>query len=142
MNKIIKIRVSRRTLLFTAGSVWIFAGVNVLCVGLNAWDEVNQSFTIKLLLSFLVLIVFYFGVFRKLYFKHTKRISKKGDENCPFSFFDRRGWIIMAFMISFGITARAYHFLPSEFISVFYCGLSLAMLITGGQFVVFWHKWE
>jgi hypothetical protein len=46
-----------------------------------------------------------------------------------------KGWIIMIFMIAFGITIRAFHLLPNSFISVFYTGLSTALIITGFLFL-------
>lgn len=78
-------------------------------------------------------------VFKRLYYKHTKRIGeKKKEKNCPFSFFDVKGWIIMVFMITFGITMRSFHILPDAFISVFYTGLSLALIFTGVLFIRYW----
>lgn len=41
----------------------------------------------------------------------------------------------MIFMIAFGITIRALHLLPNSFISVFYTGLSTALIITGFLFL-------
>ena len=80
-----------------------------------------------------------FFVFKRLYYKHTKRIGeKKKEKNCPFSFFDVKGWIIMVFMITFGITMRSFHILPDAFISVFYTGLSLALIFTGVLFIRYW----
>ena len=41
----------------------------------------------------------------------------------------------MIFMITFGITIRHFHLLPNSFISVFYTGLSSALIITGLLFL-------
>ena len=71
--------------------------------------------------------------------KHTRRIEqKKETRNCPFSFFDVKSWIIMIFMISLGITIRSFHLLPERFISVFYTGLSIALILTGILFIRYW----
>ena len=40
----------------------------------------------------------------------------------------------MIFMISLGITIRSFHLLPETFISVFYTGLSIALILTGEVF--------
>ena len=64
--------------------------------------------------------------------------EKKKEKNCPFSFFDVKGWIIMVFMITFGVTMRSFQILPDAFISVFYTGLSLALIFTGVLFIRYW----
>lgn len=64
--------------------------------------------------------------------------QKRKEKNCPFSFFDVKGWIVMVFMITFGITIRSFHLLPDAFISVFYTGLSLALMSTGVLFIRYW----
>ena len=84
-------------------------------------------------------MLFFVFVFRKLYYKHTGRIERKKDgKNCPFSFFDVKGWIIMAAMIALGVAVRVYGLLPDSFISVFYTGLSLALIVTGILFIRYW----
>ena len=77
-----------------------------------------------------------------IYRKHTQRItSGKREKHCPFSFFDAKGWIVMAFMIGMGVTIRKAHLLPESFIAVFYTGLSLALIATGGRFIrLFWKR--
>lgn len=69
---------------------------------------------------------------------HQTYRRKKKEKNCPFSFFDVKGWIVMVFMITFGITMRSFHILPDAFISVFYTGLSLALMFTGVLFIRYW----
>ncbi len=55
-----------------------------------------------------------------------------------FLFFDVKSWIIMIFIISLGITIRSFHLLPDSFISVFYTGLSIALILTGILFIRYW----
>ena len=69
-----------------------------------------------------------------------ERIGQKADRNCPFSFFDVKGWLIMGFMITLGILVRKLHLLPTSFIAVFYTGLSSALILTGILFLVQWQK--
>ena len=42
---------------------------------------------------------------------------------------------MMAFMITLGIFARKFGWLPDSFIAVFYTGLSVALIITGWLFL-------
>ena len=134
-----KYGVNRQVLLITAGIVWIVAGANILRIGIVTWTDTTQGSMFKIGEATIVFLLFFVLIFKKLYYKHTRRIEQKTKEkNCPFSFFDVKGWIIMIFMISLGITIRSFHLLPDSFISVFYTGLSIALILTGGLFLRYW----
>lgn len=134
-----KYGVNRKVLLITAGIVWMAAGANILRIGIVTWLTDSQYWLFKIGEATVVFLLFFLLVFKKLYYKHTKRIEqKKKEKNCPFSFFDVKGWIVMFFMITFGITIRSFHLLPDVFISVFYTGLSLALMSTGVLFIRYW----
>lgn len=136
-----KYGVNRQALLITAGIVWIIAGANILRIGITTWLTNTQGWLFKSCEATVVFLLFFILVFRGLYYKHTRRIEqKKNEKNCPFAFFDAKGWIIMTFMIAIGITVRTFHLLPDSFISVFYTGLALALIVTGILFLVYWWK--
>ena len=126
-----KYGVNKQILLITAGAVWITAGINIL--------NNSQDWMFKIGEATVVFLLFFILIFKRLYYKHTRRIEeKKKTRNCPFSFFDVKSWIIMIFMISLGITIRSFHLLPDSFISVFYTGLSIALILTGMLFIRYW----
>ena len=126
-----KYGVNRQVLLITAGIVWIVAGANILRIGIVTWLNDSQYWLFKMGEATVVFLLFFILIFRRLYYKHTERITqKKQEKNCPFSFFDVKSWIVMIFMISLGISIRSLHLLPTSFISVFYTGLSLALIAT------------
>lgn len=134
-----KYGVNRQFLLITAGIVWIIAGTNILRIGIVTWMNSTQDWMFKIGEATVIFLLFFVFIFRKLYYKHTRRIEeKKEDKNCPFSFFDVKSWIMMAFMIALGITIRSLHLLPDNFISVFYTGLSIALILTGILFICYW----
>ena len=134
-----KYGVNRKVLLITAGIVWMTAGANILRIGIVTWLTDSQYWLFKIGEATVVFLLFFLLVFKKLYYKHTKRIEqKKKEKNCPFSFFDVKGWIVMVFMLTFGITIRSFHLLRDAFISVFYTGLSLALMSTGVLFIRYW----
>lgn len=135
-----KYGVSKKTLLITAGSMWLLAGVNILRVGLGCWINDSQYWLFKLCEATLVFLLFFGIIFHRLYRKHTRRIFQKESRNCPFSFFDIKGWVVMACMIATGILVRTLHLLPEAFIAVFYTGLSLALIGTSIRFLRFWWK--
>ena len=134
-----KYGVNRQFLLITAGIVWIIAGTNILRIGIVTWMNSTQDWMFKIGEATVIFLLFFVFIFRKHYYKHTRRIEeKKEDKNCPFSFFDVKSWIMMAFMIALGITIRSLHLLPDSFISVFYTGLSIALILTGILFIRYW----
>lgn len=127
--------VSRQTLLIIAGSIWLLAGFNILRIGVMAWSRPEHYALLRIGEAITVFLLFFYFVFRRLFYKHTRRIEQKKDRSCPFSFFDVKSWIVMIVMITFGILARSLHLFPLSFISVFYVGLSSALLITGLLFL-------
>lgn len=128
-------KVNKKTLLLIAGAVWLIAGINILRIGITTWVNTDQYWLFKIGEATIVFLLFFILVFKRLFDKHTKRIENKKEKSCPFSFFDKKGWIIMSFMITLGVTIRKYQLLPNSFISVFYTGLSLALIITGILFL-------
>lgn len=130
-----KYGVTKNTLLITAGIVWLLAGINILRIGISCWINDSHYWFFKVCEATIVFLLFFGLIFHKLYKKHTHRISQKKAKNCPFSFFDVKGWIIMAFMITIGILTRTLHLLPEAFIAVFYTGLSVALITTGTRFI-------
>lgn len=131
-----KYGVSRNFLLLTAGTVWLIAGINILRIGLVCWmADTSHAWFLKMGEASIVFLFFFGLIFQKVYHKHRLRISRKQEKNCPFSFFDRQGWLLMFFMITLGVTVRRLHLLPESFISVFYTGLSVALMATGVRFL-------
>lgn len=117
----------------------ITAGINILRIGIITWLNNSQDWMFKIGEATVVFLLFFILIFKRLYYKHTRRIDeKKKTRNCPFSFFDVKSWIIMIFMISLSITIRSFHLLPDSFISVFYTGLSIALILTGILFIRYW----
>lgn len=131
-----KYGVNKQTLLFIAGCVWVIAGSNILRIGIVSWHNNDGEWLFRIGEATAVFLLFFNLVFKRLFQKYTQRISQKEGKSCPFSFFDVKGWIIMIFMITFGITVRKFHLLPNSFISVFYTGLSTALIITGALFLI------
>ena len=115
-----KYGVSSNTLLLTAGIVWLVAGINILRIGISCWITDAHYWLLKVCEASLIFLLFFCMIFHKLYRKHAQRITAGNpNKRCPFSFFDVKGWLMMAFMIALGITIRTARLLPE----MFYCGL-------------------
>lgn len=130
-----KYGVSRKTLLLTAGTVWLVAGVNILRIGVMTWVGNPGNLLLQGVEATAVFLLFFLCIFKRLHTKYTRRIEGRSVQNHPFAFFDTRGWILMSFMIGLGIAVRELQLLPKSFIAVFYTGLSSALILTGLLFL-------
>ena len=112
-------KVKKRTLLLLASIVWLIAGFNIIRIGILSYT--GHVTVVNILLSALVFAVFWSMVFYKLVIRHTDRIQNYEDELQFFwHFFDKKSFLIMAFMMTFGIGLRASHFAPDVFIAVLF----------------------
>ncbi|PZO97372.1 MAG: hypothetical protein DI615_05445, partial [Gardnerella vaginalis] len=95
-------KVSKNTLLLIACLVWGFAGFNILKIGVGAYS--NFLSPINFTLSLVVFAIFQVFIFGKLVKKHVSRINAyKENKQFFLNFFDVKSFIIMAFMMTFGI---------------------------------------
>ena len=102
-------KIKKQNLLLLASLVWMIAGFNVLRIGIETYAEYQT--VINYIVTIIVFLLFWFMVF-----------------------FDLKSFLIMAFMISFGIIIRSFHLLPERFIAVFYTGLGAALFMAGVLF--------
>ncbi|MCR8968448.1 hypothetical protein [Facklamia sp. 7083-14-GEN3] len=127
-------KVKNRTLLLIAAIVWAIAGFNILRIGIIAYEG-NWSL-VNLVLSLVIFSLFWFMVFKNLVKKHTKRILSYVEEKTFFlKFFDMKSFIIMAFMMTLGISIRRFNLWPSLWIAIFYLGLGAALFLAGVMFL-------
>lgn len=126
--------IKKNSLLFLAGLVWSIAGYNVLNIGYQAYKE-NLSI-ILVTLSVAIFFLFKNMIFGNMVEKHTKRITEyRNDKQWFWKFFDMKSFVIMAFMMSFGIIVRVNNLAPESFIAFFYTGLGSALLFSGLKFI-------
>lgn len=121
-----------RLLLFAA-VVWMFAGFNVMRLGiLSFYKPIYWWEPVLMVMVFLVFAVFIFGPLVK---KNVVRIAAYQTPQPFYRFFDRKGFTMMALMITLGVSLRASHLLPDVAIAVFYTGLGGALAMAGILFM-------
>ncbi|MBQ9042494.1 MAG: hypothetical protein IJ111_06730 [Eggerthellaceae bacterium] len=136
--------VKKQTLLAIAGFFWLIAGVNVVIVGVQAYLETAPD---PLLLALLIVgtvaifAVFFFRIFKPYSAKHAKRIDDMpGEKASVVNVMDKKGYIMIVFMIALGAGLRLSGLVPSWFIAFFYVGLGSALALTGVLFLIDWRK--
>lgn len=129
--------VPRRALLLFAGALWVFAGTKIVNQGIHGLTEAAPATPTVLIVAVVAAAVYFMFirfVFGPLYFRHRERIILLDDERAfALSFFDLKGWIVLAFMMALGITLRRTGIIAPLYLGTFYMGLGTA-LFTGGLF--------
>ncbi len=125
--------------LIAAGALlWGFAAYRILSMGLrliqadsieNQWKEYG--------IGILGFIPFFLLVFRKVSRKYITRIKNLPNERpCIFAFFDRKGYIIMTFMITMGILMAHWDIIPPAYKGTFFISLGLSLLASAIFYVI------
>ena len=134
-----RLHIKKNQLIAVAGVVWLLAGLNVAVLGVRAAIGMRGGAAIVLgAIAGGAVAAFcgFHSMFSKLVKKNSQRIYKlEGERHNPFRFFDRRGYIMMAIMMSMGIGMRAAGFFPEWFIAFFYTGLGLALSLAGASYI-------
>jgi hypothetical protein len=135
INKL-KLKVHKRVLFFFAAFVWGFAAYRILLIGVGDVLKNTEFYWINIIIGIIGVYFFFKGVFYKMYKKHTRRIINSESEKLfIISFFDVRGYIIMIFMITLGVTLRKLNVIPSLYIGTFYITLGGSLLSASLSFL-------
>lgn len=115
----------------------MFAGFMVTKIGLEAYIELNANALFFIPISILIFYLFYFKIFSPLQTKNVKRIMSLQDEELKlWKFLDKKSYLIMIFMMTFGIVLRKFANLPALFFFIFYTGLGVALFAAGLKYFV------
>ena len=130
-------KVKKRTLLSIAGTLWLIAGVNILRIGAEALLGSSAHGMIWLVcMGALTVFAGFMLMFRRIVDKHKRRILAYPEKRRPvWDCFDRKGYVLMVFMMTLGIVLRRVAQLPPAFFAVFYTGLGAALGVSGLLFI-------
>lgn len=135
LEKLSTPRTSKRNLLFVAAVVWTFAGGMLLFRGFLMAGNIKHSLLVKILISMVLGVVFYIGMFSKISLKHITRIlNMQNDKPGVFSFFNGRSYILMTVMITSGILLRTSGLIKQEYLSMFYIIMGTPLLLSASRF--------
>jgi hypothetical protein len=131
----IKPGVPRRSLLLIAGCAWSIAGGILISRSLVYLIGVNNHLALEIALGIAFGIVFYLVLFTRISKKHITRINLITIDNpCFFSFFNFRSYLLMAIMISGGITLRLSGLVNPEIIYTFFLCMGIPLLVSAWRF--------
>ncbi|CEJ75127.1 Uncharacterised protein [[Clostridium] sordellii] len=134
--------VSKRVLFLLAAIVWAIAADRVLSIGIGDILKNAHNKYIFFAIGILGAYIFFTKIFIKIYKRNVYRIvNSQLEKHCAFSFFDLKGFITMAFMITFGISLRNVSFIPKLYLGTFYIVIGLSLLASAiiflGAFINF-----
>ncbi len=131
--------VSKHNLLFIAGLVWTAAAGILGSRGITYLCQHGQHLGWRLAGGLGFGGLFYVMLFAKISRQHIKRIHGLNiPYPCAFSFFNLRGYLLMALMISGGIMLRRFDVINKEWLYTFYISMSVPLLISAIRFYYFW----
>ena len=133
--------VSRTTLYLIAGIAWTTAGGILLGRGLVNLIHLRNYLAGRLLIGIVVGISFYLLLFYRISARNIRHIRLIQVSNpCAFSFFNLRSWLMMALMISGGITLRKLNLINPGYMFTFYVVMGVPLLISAWNFYTEWIK--
>lgn len=135
-------KVKTRHLLAVNGLLWTAIGTKITITGVRNYLLVADCRPLLWMipLSIAVFAAFYM-MFTGVVRKYSARImSLPGERYSVLRTFSLKGYLIIAFMISLGITLGHIKGIPSNFFAWFYCGLGPGLLSAGIRFLIRWVK--
>lgn len=133
--QLLKPRTSRRNLLYIAAFVWTFAGGMLLTRGILMMGIQLDFLLIRIVISIVGGVLFYVILFSKISKKHVARIIHlMNDRPCIFSFFNLKSYLMMTFMISFGVFLRKSGMVPPFYLSVLYVTMGIPLFASSLRF--------
>jgi hypothetical protein len=131
--------VSKHNLLFIAGLAWTTAGGILAGRGSGYVIQHGQHPGWRMAGGLAFGMIFYVLMFAKISRRHIKRIRGINiPYPCAFSFFNLRGYAMMAVMISGGILLRNLDVINKDWLYNFYIAMGVPLLISASRFYYFW----
>jgi len=126
--------IQKKYLLVLSGIMWIGVGVMLNSFAYTWLKKYGLDRSTIFLLAGVsaALIIHHFG-FLKVVDKNLGRISTLNDKPCVFSFMSWKSYILVAVMVTMGITLR-HSSIPKQYLSVLYIGIGLALILSSVRY--------
>ena len=134
-------KVRKIHLLAINGLLWTAIGTKIAVTGVSHYlTTLAEKLWWMIPLSILVFAGFYV-MFTGIVRKYAERIhALPGPMEPVWKTFGLKGYLIIAFMISLGISLKYIPGIPDSFFAWFYLGLGLGLLSAGVRFLIRWWK--
>lgn len=126
----LKPAVKKPVLLFLSGTMWLCVGI-MLNTFATHWllDYGNSTSYLFAGIGFLLALTIHHFGFLKVADKNLGRIDLLSERPCVFSFMSWKSYIMVAVMVSLGITLR-HSSIPKQYLAIIYIGIGLALMLS------------
>jgi hypothetical protein len=134
-------KVRKIHLLAVNGLLWLAIGTKIAMTGVCHYLTTPPGKLWWMIpLSILVFAGFYW-MFSGIVRKYAERIhALPGPKEPVWKTFGLKGYLIIAFMISLGISLKHIPGIPESFFAWFYLGLGLGLISAGVRFLIRWRR--
>lgn len=117
-------------LLLFSGLMWMIVGIILNRLAIQWLLDISQSKALIFASSGLVsgLLIHFLG-FSKVANKNIKRIEQRPGKSCAFSFLSWKSYILVAFMMTLGITLRNSE-IPKSYLAIMYIGIGTGLFLS------------
>lgn len=128
-------RTNKRVLLFIAAIVWTYAGVMLLSKGMGMMKVDPEYYRLRLAGSIVGGALFYLILFTRISKKYVNRILYLDtDHPSIFAFFNLKGYVMMAGMITLGVVLRTSGIIAPFYLSIVYVTMGIPLFISSLRF--------
>lgn len=125
--------VNKKWLMIANALLWMAAGFNILRIGIHSAFNVHSL----VWLWFIPVFTAFFIMFNRIIQKNNFRIKSMDSAKAPlYKFLTLKGYLIIIFMMTLGITLRHIGAVPEAFFAFFYTGLGGALFTAGAKSLV------
>ncbi len=134
--------IPKRHLLLIAAFIWLIAGTMLFYRGATELNSIGWKPCLTII-SLVAGIIFFWLLFFRISSKHIRRItSLEILKPCVFSFFNFRSYLLMALMITMGITVRRLRLISYVSLSYFFITMAIPLIISSIRFLWAWIKYR
>lgn len=131
----VKPAVSKRVLVILAWFIWFSVGIMLASMAFRWLYLYKGSPWIYAIIGFTIsFFICHYG-FLKIVNKNLRRIARLPNKRCLFSFIPWKSYLIIAIMVTLGITLR-HSPVPKQCLSVIYLGIGLALFLSSTRYLV------
>lgn len=130
-------RVNKQGLFIFAAILWLFAGSMLINKGFTYLPEDIGMKALKITLAFIAGLLFYLFMFSRIAARYIAHIDSLSDTKHPFyKAFKPKAYIMIALMISLGVSLRVSGLAPIEYLALFYFTMGTPLLISSVRFAL------
>lgn len=128
MSKTSLTMVKKFWLIIANAFLWAAAGINIARIGIQCAISEGS----KVWLWCIPVFAAFGAMFFRVIAKNAKRIHAMEGEKAPlYKFLTLKSYLLIAFMMTMGITLRSFESVPDSFFAYFYTGLGSALTLAG-----------